>query len=110
MIHYTSPAPDYARRPRAPRRRHHTPAQPQPTAGQLTLTALDRQELVDNARSRYHCPDCRARKTEACTRKPVLGETGRQPMWRMVHPQRLAKLDANAPEDSDADTPRGRTA
>lgn len=110
MIHYTSPAPDYARRPRAPRRRHHTPAQPQPTDGQLTLTALERQELVDLARTRYRCPDCHAPKNAACTRKPSIRETGRQPMWLMVCWKRLALLDTNAPEDKDADTPRGQTA
>lgn len=109
MIKYTSPAPDYARRPRAPRRRNHTPAAPTPTAGQLTLTGFEtRQELVDMARARYRCPDCHAPKNKACTRKPSLGETGRQDMWLMVHPQRLALLDANIPED--ADTPNGRTA
>lgn len=109
MIHYTSPAPDYARRPRAPRRRNHVPAQPPPTAGQLTLTGFEtRQELVDMARARYPCPDCHAPKNEACTRKAVHGETGRTAMWRMVHPQRLALLDAKAPEHDD--TQRGRTA
>lgn len=109
MIHYTSPAPDYARRPRAPRRRKHVPAQLAPDAGQLTLTGFEtRQQLVDMARTRYHCPDCKAPKNQACTRKPKLGETGRQAMWRMVHPQRLALLDAGAPEDND--TPRGWTA
>lgn len=109
MIKYTSPAPDYARRPRAPRRRKHEPATPGPAAGQLTLTGFEsRQELVDAARARYHCPDCRAPKNQACTRKPNLGENGRQAMWRMVHPQRLALLDANAPEDDD--TLSGRTA
>lgn len=101
MIHYTSPAPDYARRPRAPRRRHHVPAQPPASTGQLTLTGMSRQELVDLARTRYHCPDCRAPKNQACTRQPSLRETGRQAMWRMVHPQRLALLDANAPEHDD---------
>lgn len=60
------------------------------------------------ARTRYRCPDCHAPKNQACTRKPSLGETGRTPMWLMVHPQRLALLDANAPEDDD--TPTGRTA
>jgi hypothetical protein len=109
MIKYTSPAPDYARRPRAPRRRKHVPAQPGPAAGQLTLTGFEnRQELVDAARTRYRCPDCHAPKNQPCTRKPTLGENGRQPMWLMVHPPRLALLDAGAPEDDD--TARGRTA
>lgn len=110
MIHYTSPAPDYARRPRAPRRRNHIPATTQPTAGQLTLSAHSRQELVDAARARYRCPDCHAAKGEYCTRKPTFGESGRQAMKLMVHPPRLALLDSNAPEDQDNDTARGRTA
>lgn len=105
MIHYTSPAPDYARRPRAPRRRNHIPARRTPTAGQLTLTALERQELVDLARARYRCPQCHAPKNEACTRKPSLTEDGRQARWLMVCWRRLALLDAGAPEDDD--TPRG---
>jgi len=108
MIHYTSPAPDYARRPRAPRRRNHVPARPQPTDGQLTLTAMERQELVDLACARYRCPECHSPKRELCTRKPSIRESDRKPMWRMVHPQRLALLDAGAPEDDD--TPRRPTA
>lgn len=108
MINYTSPAPDYARRPRAPRRRDHVVAQQAPTDGQLALAPFSRQELVDQARARYRCPDCHAPKNEFCTRKPSLRETGRQPMWRMVHPQRLALLDSNAPEHDD--TRDGRTA
>lgn len=94
MIHYTSPAPDYARRPRAPRRRHHTPARPLDEPGQLSLGRLERAQLVDLAVSLYNCPACRTPSGQQCTRPPSLGETGRQPLKWMCHAERYELVTA----------------
>lgn len=95
MIHYTSPAPDYARRPRAPRRRHHTPARPLDEPGQLSLDRLERAQLVDLAVRLYLCRMCRAATGEQCTRPPSLGETGRQPLRWMCHAERYELVTAD---------------
>lgn len=92
-IYYSSPD-GYARRPRAPRRRREPVARRSPAQlfGQTTLAQLARDVHQAYAMNR-RCPACRARVGEPCTRKPIIGETGRQDLGWTCHPQRVAEAD-----------------
>lgn len=84
---------DYARRPRAPRRRHHVPAQADRSVGQLDLALTDRQLRRAAAEQRHQCPACSSPKGQPCTRRPMWSEgRGRVPLLHYVHAERDARV------------------
>lgn len=86
-VHFHPPQ-EYARRPRAPRRRAPIPAQPDRSAGQLDLALTDRQ-VRRAAAERHQCPACSAPVGQPCTRRPTWSEgKTRVPLLLYVHAER----------------------
>lgn len=91
----------YARRPRAPRRRREPIARHAEQPGQTSMAQLDRTVRRDAAML-HPCPACHAPKGTPCTRRPTIGETGRQPLGYVCHPQRHALAESTQDDDASA--------
>jgi hypothetical protein len=82
------PPDGYARRPRAPRRRRAPVAQNDRAPGQQLSLAVNERQLRRRAGELHACPSCHAPVRQPCTRPPVIGEKGRQPLTLMGHHSR----------------------